>query len=81
MGELALRSARDPAMAGIVRQTTDVWQATLRSLMADSRRDADALAALAVATLKGIYMLPTTTSPENRDKALKALEMTLGVAR
>src|SRR5438876_1724056 len=33
LGELALRSARDPGMAEIIRETNDIWHATLRGLI------------------------------------------------
>src|SRR2546428_4858190 len=33
MGELALRSARDPSLARIMRETNDAWHRTLRGLL------------------------------------------------
>ena len=39
MGELALRSARDPAIRTLYQQTTDIWQATVRGLLAKAAGD------------------------------------------
>src|SRR2546426_824134 len=59
MGELALRSARDQAMAGILRGTNDAWYKTLRGLLRRAAKDGhlrpdldtDDVAALIVAAL------------------------------
>src|SRR6266849_3724184 len=59
MGELALRSARDQAMAGILRGTNDAWYKTLRGLLRRAAKgghlrpdlDTDDVAALIVAAL------------------------------
>src|SRR5688572_150050 len=66
MGELALRARRDPAIGRILRDTDDVWHATLRGLLRAARKEGaiatetadDDLAALIIATLKGVFMLP-----------------------
>ena len=39
MGELALRSARDPSLAQIMRETYDAWHRTLRGLLKRAARD------------------------------------------
>src|SRR2546425_5823563 len=39
MGELALRSRRDRAIAAILRGTDDVWHATLRGLLRRAQKD------------------------------------------
>src|SRR5207245_7773217 len=39
MGELALRSARDPAMARIMGEAFQAWQRTLRGLLQRASRD------------------------------------------
>src|SRR5437879_929911 len=58
MGELALRSARDPAMARIMGEAFQAWQRTLRGLLQRASRDGylardldyDDVAALIMAT-------------------------------
>jgi AcrR family transcriptional regulator len=90
MGELALRAARDPAIATILRKTDDAWHDTLRSLIAQAQRDgaiardldAGAMAALIVAALKGTYLLPAALGqPRRLDQALGELERSLGLRR
>ena len=86
MGELALRSARDPAIAGILRDTNDVWHRTLRGLLRKAAReghlkpelDSDAVAALVVATLTSMT-LPTVSAAARTDQALRQLERWLGI--
>src|SRR5437868_11774930 len=39
MGELAQRSARDPAIAVIFKETNDTWHATLRGLLRHAQRE------------------------------------------
>src|SRR6202049_2148175 len=39
MGELALRSGRDPAIAAIFKETIEAWQATLRLLVRHAQDD------------------------------------------
>jgi TetR/AcrR family transcriptional repressor of nem operon len=88
MGELALRSARDPAIATILRKMDDAWHATLgelidaarRSGAIDERIDPDAMAALIVAALRGTYLLPAASAqPRRLDQTLGELERSLGV--
>lgn len=87
MGELALRSSRDPAIARIMRQTNDGWHRTLRGLLRRAARDgtlapeldSDEVAALIMATLMSMT-LPTLASPERKDQAFRQLERWLGVS-
>jgi AcrR family transcriptional regulator len=86
MGELALRSARDPAMAEIVRETNNAWRRTLRGLLRRAVReghlkpelDSDDVASLVVATLMSMT-IPTVGSGAHRDQALRQLERWLGL--
>ncbi|OLC64028.1 MAG: hypothetical protein AUJ02_10320 [Chloroflexi bacterium 13_1_40CM_3_65_12] len=83
MGELALRSGRDPTIAAIFKEMVDAWHATLRTLVrhaqkdgfVDKRLDPDTVASLVIATLNGLFMVPiANTAPERVDKALGQLE-------
>jgi AcrR family transcriptional regulator len=85
MGELALRSARDPAMARILREMNDTWHRTLRAMLRQAARDgnlepeldSDAVAAIVMSTLMNLT-LPTFASPERKDQAFRQLERWLG---
>ena len=87
-GELALRSARDPSIAGILRDTNDAWHRTLRGLLRRAAReghlkpemDSDGVAALVVATLTSLT-LPTMSAAARPDQALRQLERWLGIPR
>jgi TetR/AcrR family transcriptional repressor of nem operon len=88
MGELALRSGRDPAIAGIFKETMAAWHATLRGLVQhaqadgfiDKRLDPDTVASLVMATCTGLFMVPVAnTGTERVDKALGQLESFLGL--
>lgn len=88
MGELAQRSARDPVIAAIFKETNDIWHATLRGLLKhaqdegylDAGLDPDATAALVTATLRGMFMLPpATTTPQRLEQSLTQLERFLGI--
>jgi len=91
MGELALRSARDPAIAAILGDTDTAWAAWLRGLVGrraergclDAGLDPDDVAALVVAALKGACMVPAAPSRPERlerlDRALRQLERWLGL--
>jgi AcrR family transcriptional regulator len=80
MGELALRSARDASLAGILRKSNDAWHRTLRGLLHRAARaghlsaalDSDAAAALIVATMTSM-VLPSL-APSRKDQALRELE-------
>ncbi len=69
MGELALRSARDPALARIMGGAFKAWHSTLRGL----------LDALIMATLTSVT-LPSTASADRTDRAFRQLERWLGLA-
>ncbi len=81
MAELALRSARDPAIAAIVRGTFDGWHTTMRGLLRravtkghlNSELDSEEVAALIIATLTSLC-LPTVSSSDRGDLALRQLE-------
>ncbi len=88
MGELALRSGRDPAIAGIVKETIQAWHDTLVTLVrhaqkegfVDKRLDPETIASLVIATLNGLFMVPVANTASNRvDKALAQLERFLGL--
>ena len=88
MGELAQRSARDPAIAAMFKETHETWHATLRGLLKHARAegfldpglDPDATAALVTATFRGMFMLPSaTTSPRHLEQALSQLETFIGI--
>jgi AcrR family transcriptional regulator len=90
MGELAQRSARDPAIAAIFKETHDTWHATLRGLLKHARAegvlatglDPDATAALVTATFRGMFMLPSASStPRHLDQALNQLETFIGIVK
>jgi AcrR family transcriptional regulator len=87
MGELALRSARDEALARIMADAFKAWQRTLRGLLARAARDgylapeldSDDVAALIMATLTSLT-LPSTASADRSDRAFRQLERWLGMA-
>ena len=87
MGELALRSARDPAMARIMRETNDAWHRTLRGLLRRAAReghlkpelDSDDVASLVLATLTSMT-LPTLAATPRIDQGLRQLERWLGLS-
>lgn len=90
MGELALRAGRDRAIAAILGETDAYWHATLRALLrrarderaVDKALDPDDTAALIVAALKGVYLLPAASGSAARlDRTLRQLERMLGLAR
>jgi AcrR family transcriptional regulator len=83
MGELAMRGRRDRAIAAIVRDVDATWQKVLATLLRraasegaiGSAAKADDVAALIVATLKGLFILPgDTREPKEVDRQLRALE-------
>ena len=86
MGELALRSARDPAIRALYQQTTDIWQATVRGLLAKAARDGslvgsrnpDAQASLVVSALTGASMIPLSR-PARLNETVAELERSLGL--
>jgi AcrR family transcriptional regulator len=86
MGELALRSARDPSLARIMSEAFAAWQRTLRGLLQRAARDGnlspdldnDDVAALIMATLTSMT-LPSTASADRTDRAFRQLERWLGI--
>jgi AcrR family transcriptional regulator len=86
MGELALRSARDPSLARIMSEAFLAWQRTLRGLLHRAARDGhlahdldnDDVAALIMATLTSLT-LPSTASADRTDRAFRQLERWLGL--
>jgi AcrR family transcriptional regulator len=90
MGELALRSARDKAIAAIMTEMYDAWHATMRGLLRRAVKqgdlrpelDSDGVAAVVVSTLTAMT-LPTMTLPTGAPRsaqALRQLERFLGMA-
>ncbi len=89
MGELALRSGRDPAIAAIFKETIQAWHDILVTLVrhaqndgfADAKLNPDVTASLVIATLSGLFMVPVANSASDRvDKALRQLESFLGLS-
>jgi len=86
MGELALRSARDPGIARIMRETNEGWHRIVRGLLRRAAKegnlrpemDSDEVAAMVVATLRNLT-LPMASSGPRGDQALRQLERWLGV--
>ena len=86
MGELALRSARDPSLARIMGEAFQAWQRTLRGLLQRTVRgghlarelDTDDVAALIMATLTSMT-LPSTATADRTDRAFRQLERWLGL--
>ncbi|HEV2217275.1 MAG TPA: TetR/AcrR family transcriptional regulator [Candidatus Dormibacteraeota bacterium] len=86
MGELALRSARDPAIAQIMREANEAWHRIVRGLLRRAAKegnlrpemDTDDVAAMVVATLRNLT-LPVAANGAHGDKALRQLERWLGV--
>ena len=89
MGELSLRSARDPAMAVAVRETNDIWHATLRGLIhrgvaqgqIDPAVDTDDVVAVTIAALRAMTLLPTDPARSERvERSFRQLERWLGLS-
>lgn len=88
MGELVLRAPRDAELARIFRQTDGYWHRTLRDLIArciddgavDPALDADDVAALMIAAIKGLS-LPTVGGfePGLTDQVFREFSRLLGV--
>jgi AcrR family transcriptional regulator len=86
MAELALRSARDPALAGMMEETTGYWHRTVRGLLRHAVRagelrpdlDSDGVAAIIVATLTSMT-LPAVAGAGRAEQALRQLEVWLGI--
>jgi AcrR family transcriptional regulator len=86
MGELALRSARDPSLARIMGEAFNAWHQTLRGLLQRATRngylspdlDNDDVAALIMATLTSMTL--PSTSADRTDRAFRQLERWLGLS-
>jgi len=90
MGELAMRGRRDRAIAAIVRDVDATWEKTLAALLRHAAKEGavanpakpDELAALIVATLKGLFMLSgDDRDPKGVDRQLRALERLIAYRR
>jgi AcrR family transcriptional regulator len=87
MAELSLRSARDPLLAEIMRDTNNAWDRTLRGLLRRAaqaghlkpEQATDDVAAALVATLSGLT-LPTMSKATRSERAFRQLERWLGIA-
>jgi AcrR family transcriptional regulator len=84
MGELVLRAPRDPELGQIVGQMNEFWHTKLRDLIARLERpglDADAVAALLIAAIKGLS-LPTEASvrPRRIDQVFGQARHLLGLS-
>ncbi|HXM54170.1 MAG TPA: TetR/AcrR family transcriptional regulator [Candidatus Dormibacteraeota bacterium] len=88
MGELALRSVRDPAVAAIFGETSDAWLRRMRALVGRGVAqgglapglDPEEAAALIVAAVKGACMVPGASAPPDRvDQVFRQLERWLGL--
>src|SRR5215831_837625 len=88
MGELALRSARDPGIARIMSDTNEAWHRIVRGLLRRAAKegslrrdlDSDEVAAVIVATLRNLT-LHLAASGSHSEQALRQLERWLGVDR
>src|SRR5260370_17369456 len=87
MAELALRSAHDRSIAGIMAQMYDSWHKSVRGLLRRAVKegglrpelDSDGVAAMIVATLTA-STLPTLSGTVRSDHAMRQLERCLGIA-
>lgn len=86
MAELAIRGVRDASLREIIGGTDDAWHSMLRTLLrraqsegaVHARLDADGMAAVIVATLKGTFMLPAV-EPERVERTIRQLETLVGL--
>lgn len=87
MAELALRSARDPVIAGIMQETNGAWHRMVRGLLKRAARDghiraeldSDDVASIILATLTSMT-LPAVAGAARSDEALRQLERWLGIS-
>ncbi len=86
MGELALRSARDPSLARLMDEANEAWHRTLRALLKRAVKegnlrpglDSEDVASLVMATMISMT-LPTVATGPRIDQALRELERWLGL--
>lgn len=86
MAELTIRGARDTSLRAIIGNTDDAWHAMLRALLRRAKDDgavpdvidADAMAAVIVAALKGAFMLPGA-EPARVERTIRQLETLVGL--
>lgn len=86
MGELALRSARDPGIADLFGQTIETWHRTMRTLIESASKDGslsvhgdpNAQASLVVSAVMGACMIPLNR-PARLAATFRALEDALGM--
>jgi AcrR family transcriptional regulator len=86
MGELALRSSRDPGIADLFGKTIETWHGTMRSLIESASTDGslsvhgdpDAQAYLVVSAVMGACMIPLNRSARLAE-TFRALEGSLGM--
>lgn len=86
MAELALRSARDPVLAGIMQETSGAWHRTVRALLRHAVRDgklapeldSDDVASIVLTTLTSMT-LPAVAGADRAEQALRQLERWLGI--
>jgi len=87
MGELDLRSSRDPSVASMLEEMNDAWLITMRGLLRRAVKegglrpemDSEGVAALVVLSLTGTT-LPNMASSPLTDQAMKQLERWLGIS-
>jgi AcrR family transcriptional regulator len=88
MGELALRSARDPSIGSIMGSSNDQWHRLIRGLLRRAAKagqirpelDSDDVASLVMSTLAATT-LPTMASGARSGQALRQLERWLGLPK
>ena len=86
MAELAIRGVRDESLRRIIGSTDDAWRGLLRTLLARAQDegavpddvDADGMATVIVATLKGTFMLPAA-EPARVERTIRQLEILVGL--
>ena len=85
MAELTIRGMRDASLRQIVGGTDKAWQGMLRTLLQRAQDegavtatiDAEGMAAVIVATLKGTFMLPAPTA--ERLRTIRQIETLVGL--
>jgi AcrR family transcriptional regulator len=86
MGELALRSSRDPGIAELFGKTVETWHRTMHGLITSASRDGslapqsdpDALASLVISAVMGASMIPLNR-PGRLAQTFRELERSLGI--